>query len=76
MAKRASQGLQIALILFVMITALLSITTFLYWSKSQELIGQIDDPKTGLKKKLRDAKDREGQVDLQLQSARMNVGQF
>ena len=41
MAKRESQGLQIALILFVMITAVLSVTTYLYWSKSNEQIEAI-----------------------------------
>lgn len=36
MAKRESQGLQIALILFVMITVVLAVTTFVFYRKTQE----------------------------------------
>ncbi len=38
MASRESQGLQIALILFVLMTIALSVTTFLYYRKSEEKI--------------------------------------
>jgi len=36
MASRESQGLQIALILFVMITVVLAVTTFVFYRKSEE----------------------------------------
>lgn len=36
MAKRESQGLQIALILFVMITVVLAVTTFVFYRKAEE----------------------------------------
>ena len=38
MASRESQGLQVALILFVMVTVVLAITTFVYFRKSEEKI--------------------------------------
>lgn len=38
MASRESQGLQIALILFVMVTVVLAITTYVYFRKSEEKI--------------------------------------
>jgi hypothetical protein len=36
MASRENQGLQIALILFVMITVALAVTTYVYWAKSEQ----------------------------------------
>jgi len=36
MASRESQGLQVALILFVMVTVVLAITTYVYFRKSEE----------------------------------------
>ena len=38
MAARESQGLQVALILFVMITVVLAVTTYLYFRKAEEKI--------------------------------------
>lgn len=38
MAKRESQGLQIALILFVMITVVLAVTTFVFYRKTEEAV--------------------------------------
>jgi hypothetical protein len=38
MASRESQGLQVALILFVMVTVVLAITTYVYFRKSEEKI--------------------------------------
>jgi hypothetical protein len=38
MASRESQGLQIALILFVMVTVVLAVTTYLYFRKAEEKI--------------------------------------
>jgi hypothetical protein len=40
MASRESQGLQVALILFVMITVVLAVTTYVYFRKSEEKIRQ------------------------------------
>jgi hypothetical protein len=42
MATRENQGLQIALILFVMITIALFVTTYIYWSKSEQKIAEAD----------------------------------
>lgn len=41
MAKRESQGLQIALILFVMITVVLAVTTFVFFRKSEEMAADV-----------------------------------
>ena len=38
MAARENQGLQIALILFVMVTIGLAVSTFVFYKKSQEAI--------------------------------------
>lgn len=38
MASRESQGLQVALILFVMVTVVLAVTTYLYFRKAEEKI--------------------------------------
>ncbi len=40
MASRESQGLQVALILFVMITVVLAVTTYVFFRKSEEKIRQ------------------------------------
>lgn len=48
MAKRESQGLQIALILFVMITVVLAVTTFVFFRKAEENVAKAkaaDDAK-------------------------------
>ncbi len=42
MAKRESQGLQIALILFVMITVVLAVTTFVFYRKTEQMAGEVD----------------------------------
>ncbi|MCL4203166.1 MAG: hypothetical protein KJ000_11750 [Pirellulaceae bacterium] len=42
MAARESQGLQVALILFVMITVVLAVTTYLYFRKAEEKIQLAD----------------------------------
>lgn len=42
MAKRESQGLQIALILFVMITVVLAVTTFVFYRKAEQMAGEVD----------------------------------
>ena len=41
MAKRESQGLQIALILFVMITVVLAVTTFVFFRKAEQMAGEV-----------------------------------
>ena len=43
MASRESQGLQIALIIFVMVTVVLAVTTFVFYSKSERLRKEKDD---------------------------------
>ncbi|MEZ6101468.1 MAG: hypothetical protein R3E01_21250 [Pirellulaceae bacterium] len=48
MAKRESQGLQIALILFVFITVLLAFSTYLFWSKAQANQAKLTDTQTQL----------------------------
>lgn len=42
MASRESQGLQVALILFVMITVVLAVTTYVYFRKSEELARRVE----------------------------------
>ncbi|MBC8350510.1 MAG: hypothetical protein H8E66_00895 [Planctomycetes bacterium] len=42
MAKRESQGLQIALILFVMITVVLAVTTFVFFRKAEQMTAEVD----------------------------------
>ena len=37
MARRESQGLQITLIIFVMLTVVLAVTTYIFWSRSENL---------------------------------------
>ncbi|MDA1054262.1 MAG: hypothetical protein O3C40_27775 [Planctomycetota bacterium] len=41
MAKRESQGLQIALILFVMVTVVLAVTTFVFYRKTEEMAAEV-----------------------------------
>ena len=43
MAKRESQGLQIALIVFVMVTVLFMVTTVLFWKSSDTAKKERDD---------------------------------
>ena len=45
MAKTEHQGLQISLILFVMVTVVLAITTFVYYRQSEESAKAADDAK-------------------------------
>lgn len=45
MAKSEHQGLQIALILFVMVTVVLAITTFVYYRQSEESANVAEDAK-------------------------------
>ena len=42
MAKRESQGLQIALILLVILTVILCITTYFFWSQSQKYFQEFE----------------------------------
>lgn len=42
MANRENQGLQVALILFVMITVVLAVTTYIYFRKAEEVIVEIN----------------------------------
>lgn len=59
MASRESQGLQIALILFVMVTVVLAITTYVYFRKSEE---KIAEARTARESE-RAAKDEKAKVD-------------
>ena len=52
MASRESQGLQIALILFVMVTVVLGVTTYMYFRKSEEKIKEADAAKAETKQKV------------------------
>ncbi len=56
MAARENQGLQIALILFVMVTIGLAVTTFVFYKKAQEAIKESDIAAADLKRerKIRD----------------------
>ena len=41
MARRESQGLQITLIIFVMLTVILAVTTYIFWSRSGNLAREV-----------------------------------
>jgi hypothetical protein len=60
MAARENQGLQIALILFVMITIGLAVTTFVFYKKAQEGIKEADVAAADLK---RVTKSRDDVID-------------
>ena len=47
MASRESQGLQISLILFVMISVVLAVMTFVFYRSAQEAKGEAEDAKQG-----------------------------
>ncbi len=46
MARRESQGLQITLIIFVMLTVILAVTTYIFWSQSENLGQQVAELRT------------------------------
>ena len=58
MASRESQGLQIALIIFVMVTVVLAVTTFVFYRKSEELRKAVADAQ-GKEKAARDGLNAE-----------------
>lgn len=58
MASRESQGLQIALIIFVMVTVVLAVTTFVFYRKSEELRKAVADAQ-GKEKAARDGQSAE-----------------
>jgi len=70
MAKRESQGLQIALILFVMITVVLAVTTFVFFRKAEQMAGEVD----AAKKAATVAQDAAGQENFFNQYLRHIVG--
>jgi hypothetical protein len=70
MASRESQGLQVALILFVMITVVLAVTTYLYFRKSEEKIRQADVAV----KEAKDAKANEASMQFKLQLLKHMLG--
>lgn len=63
MAKSEHQGLQIALILFVMITVVLAITTFVYYKQSEESAKVADDAKKKMEAATTRANDFQARVD-------------
>ena len=63
MAKSEHQGLQIALILFVMITVVLAITTFVYYRQSEESAKAADDSKKKMEAATTRANDFQARVD-------------
>lgn len=46
MAKRENQGLHIALISFVILSVLLIVTTYYFWSRSRHLMSEVEREKT------------------------------
>lgn len=46
MGARENQGLQIALIIFVMITVVLAVTTYIYWKKTDEQFVELNTKNT------------------------------
>ena len=46
MARRESQGLQISLIVFVMLTVILAVTTYVYWSQAENRNRELDAERT------------------------------
>ena len=70
MAKRESQGLQIALILFVMITIVLAITTYVYYRKSEEMVKKSITANDDARK----AKASFGKLQLQTQLFKHMIG--
>ena len=63
MASRESQGLQIALILFVMVTVVLAVTTYLYFRKAEDKIREAVSARLDAKK----AKDAAMQLQFERQ---------
>lgn len=63
MAKSEHQGLQISLILFVMITVVLAITTFVYYKQSEESAKVAEDAKKKMEAATTRANDYQARVD-------------
>lgn len=60
MAKRENQGLHIALISFVILSVLLIVTTYYFWSRSRHLMSEVENEKkqkTELNSQMRQAVD-------------------
>ncbi|MCY2988618.1 MAG: hypothetical protein NTY19_12230 [Planctomycetota bacterium] len=70
MASRESQGLQVALILFVMVTVVLAITTYVYFRKSEEKIKEAKSAVT----QAQQAKDALNTVQFENQVLKNVVG--
>ena len=64
MASRESQGLQVALILFVMVTVVLAVTTYWFFRQKEEMIKEVDraDAAANTAKKNQDAVVFENQL--------------
>jgi hypothetical protein len=63
MAKTEHQGLQIALILFVMVSVVLAITTFVYYRQSEESAKAMEDAKKKMDAATTRANDFQARVD-------------
>jgi hypothetical protein len=61
MASRESQGLQVALILFVMVTVVLAVTTFLYFRTAEEKIKEAASARSELARAQKGVKDLENE---------------
>lgn len=70
MAARESQGLQVALILFVMVTVVLAVTTYVYFRKSEELIKERDQARN--EKNSADARARD--MDFKIKALKHVLG--
>ncbi len=64
MASRESQGLQVALILFVMITVVLAVTTYVFFRKSEEKIRQTASERAKAKQSEQAAMSMQFQLQL------------
>ncbi|MCP4189638.1 MAG: hypothetical protein GY768_03305 [Planctomycetaceae bacterium] len=65
MARRESQGLQISLIVFVMLTVILAVTTYIFWNRSETLGQELTETKSKnaqLTSTARDASDNATQL--------------
>lgn len=70
MASRENQGLQIALILFVMITVALGVTTYVFWDKSKTLAKEKQDALADKKKAEADTSTK----DLEVRFLKSTIG--
>lgn len=63
MGARENQGLQIALIIFVMITVILAVTTYMYWKKSDELDKTVKQKEADATQAVAEKTSKQGELD-------------